>query len=1241
MGEFVHLHLHSEYSLLDGACRIEDIPRAAKAAGHDAVAITDHGVMYGAVKFFTACKNEGIKPIIGCEVYVAPGSRFERTRVGERAYHHLVLLVQNEVGYKNLTYMVSRSFTEGFYGKPRIDTELLRSHSEGLVALSGCLAGRISQLILADNLRGADEAALELDEIFKGRFYLELQNHGVDGQDKVNAALIDMHTRLGIPLVATNDVHYIDRSDADTQAILLCIQMNKTVSDGRQLGFEKDEYYYKSTDEMKTFFGKYEGAIVNTVKIAESCNYEFETGKVFLPAFTPPNGETPKKYLRRLVDEGFERRVAAGEITFDGKYTRDDYKYRIEYELVVINSMGYDEYFLIVGDFVNYAKSHDIPTGPGRGSGAGSLVAYLVGITEVDPIKYQLLFESFLNPERISMPDFDIDFCYDRRDEVLRYVINKYGEDHVCQIITFGTMASRAAVRDVGRALGMDYSSVDAVAKNIPYKATLKEALELPEIRRMYDDSASVRKLIDVSSSIEGMPRHASTHAAGVVITDKPLYNYLPISTNGDVVVTQYDMDTVAKLGLLKFDFLALRYLTIIDNTCKLASECGERLTPRDIPLDDAETYKLIASGRTDGLFQLESGGMKQLLIKFKPQRIEDIMIAIALYRPGPMDSIPRFLDNRKNAESIKYPLPQLREILEETSGCIVYQEQVMQIFRAIAGYSYGKADVVRRAISKKKAGVIEQERENFISGAEKSGMSTSDAESMFEQITAFSNYGFKKSHAAAYAILSYQTAYLKTHYTGMYYAALITSVLGRTDKMCEYINEAGKLGIKTLAPDINRSRADFYYSDEGIRFGLLAIKNVGRLFVENVIKERERGGDYRSLNDFLNRISLLDTNRKQIESLICSGAMDGLEKSRRSMLEAYDGIIQSLSSKNRGNISGQLDMFSSSEEHFAIPDVGEFSLRERLKLEKDSLGTYFSGHPLDEYSSSVRALEHTCVRDALVGGPKKQVTVCGIILARSDKNTRGGDKMAFCTLEDTTGECELIVFPRALAEYGYMLRVDSAVAVYGEVTQRDDEAPRIIANKVVPLVNDATYIKENGSRTEARRIDAAAPGRAQSLDGMEDGYPAQQTDAVHNGAQRNGSGGYHRTDAQSSSGTASGSADSDTRDGAPHGDGARQSGGAVSSNSRGGAKTAARNNSTTAHDTRGRVLYLRLPDTEGRLFSRTVSLIKIFEGEVDVVLYDQSSKKYIKSAQLKVSPTDFVLNELRALIGEENVILK
>ena len=981
MGGFVHLHLHSEYSLLDGACRISDIPKAAKACGHSAVAITDHGVMYGVIDFYKACKAEGIKPIIGCEVYVAPSSRFEKSRVDGVAGYHLVLLVKNEVGYKNLIYLVTKAFTEGFYSRPRIDLELLSDHHDGLIALSGCIAGRIPKLLLADDYEGAKKYALEMNSLFgDGNFYLEIQDHGIDEEETVRRGLLRLHNETGIPLAATGDVHYIKKSDAETQAVLMCIQTGSVITDGRPLGFEKDEYYYKSTEEMEALFKGYEGAVENTVRIAEACSFEPELSGRYLPTFTPPNGQAPEDYLRSLTYEGLDARARDGQIVFDEAHPKSEYTERIEYELDVINSMGFAEYYLVVRDFVGYAKSQGIPVGPGRGSGAGSLVAYLNKITDVDSIKYGLLFERFLNPERVSMPDFDIDFCYNRRDEVIEYVKKRYGEERVSQIIAFATLAARAAVRDVGRALGMSYSAVDEVASLIPRDlgVTVSGLLDgtvklknqgltdeaVRKFREAYNSSYETKRLIDISVALEGMPRHTQVHAAGVVITDKPVFGYVPLAVSHESTVTQYDMDKIYDIGLVKFDFLALRYLTIISDAERLIRKREPDFDIEKIPLDDEKTYKFISEGNTEGLFQLESAGMKRLLSNLCPKNIEDITAAISLYRPGPMDSIPEYLKNRKNPENIHYSIPALKPILDVTCGCVIYQEQVMSIFREVAGYSLGKADIVRRMKEKKKASEMEREREVFTRGAAERGTSAEDANQLFDRLVAFASYAFNKSHAAAYSFLAYRTAYLKCRYTGEYMAALLTSVLGNVAKTAEYIEQSSKYGVKILPPDINKSFADFTVGEDGIRFGLAAVKNVGFSFIDSIVKERGEGV-FTSFEDFISRMSRHDLNKRQVESLIKCGAFDSLGIYRSKLLAAYESIIDDNNVRRRENSDGQLDMFSAltgdnSSDTYEYPDIKELDIRDMLRFEKECAGLYFSGHILDDFTEHTKALGAT-----------------------------------------------------------------------------------------------------------------------------------------------------------------------------------------------------------------------------------------------------------------------------------------
>ena len=1098
---FAHLHLHSEYSLLDGACRVSDIPKKAKAEGHGAVALTDHGVLYGAVNFYKACVKEGVKPIIGCEVYVAPGSRFDKNAGKGAKANHLVLLAENETGYKNLMKLSSLAFTEGFYSKPRVDIELLKQYHKGLIALSACLAGAIPRAVISGDYDGAAEQAKLLLSVFgEGNFFLEVQDHRLSDQGVVNDALFDISRRLSIPTVATNDVHYLEKQNAKDQEMLLCIGTGSVLSDGRPIGFETDEFYYKSTAEMERLFQRFPGSVETAGAIADRCSVELEFGKTYLPRYSPEGGKTPRNYLRELALKGFENKVSEKRILFDSQHTESVYLDRIEYELSVIDQMGYDEYFLIVRDYVNYAKSRGIPVGPGRGSGAGSLVAYLVGITDVDSIKYDLIFERFLNPERVSMPDFDIDFCYDRRDEVIEYVKQKYGEEHVCQIVTFGTLAARAAVRDVGRVLGMSYADVDRVVREIPKELdiTVEDALAKNSVlREMYDSDPACRDLLDRAKRIEGMPRHASTHAAGVVITDLPVTDYVPVSVTGGAVVTQYTMDAVAELGILKFDFLALRYLTIINEAEKLIRE---RVPGFDLTLVDTvdkTTYDLISSGKTDGVFQLESRGMKQMLTKLQPSSFNDIIAAIALFRPGPMDSIPRYIEARRDPTLRKYKIPGIDPILESTYGCIVYQEQVMQIFREIAGYSFGHADVVRRAISKKKADVLEKEHEAFVKGALERGAAEADAEELFSDIVAFADYAFNKSHATAYAVLSFRTAYLKAHYPLEYFCALLTSVLGSEAKTAEYISEAGKAGVKVFPPDVNRSGSGFSVEDGNIRFGLSALKNIGPQFISSLIGIRETTGPFSDVDDFISKAKDIGINKKQFETLIKSGSLDSLGKKRSQLLAVYESLFDSVQTSRVPE--GQIDIFSTGDgEKIApkieFPDIPELSAREKLNLEKETSGIYLSGHILDDYSENVASVDHIDIstitgafEDDTEGSftsglddgqqqfrDRQRVTVVGIVTARTAKTTKKGDPMAFITVEDSTGQIECIVFSDTLEKVGYLLAPDSVVAVSGSLSLRDGEAPKIIASDASPLIINSSY--ENTSESPERAIPDKKP---------------------------------------------------------------------------------------------------------------------------------------------------------------------
>ena len=1161
MSDFVHLHLHSEYSLLDGACRISDIPKKAAQCGHKAVALTDHGVMYGAVAFFDACKKEGIKPIIGCEVYVAPASRHDRDAKLGRP-HHLVLLCKNEIGYKNLIRLVSRGFTEGFYSKPRVDKELLREYSEGLIALSACLAGEIPSLLVSGDYEGALTVAREFSEIFgEGNFYIEIQNHGLPEQIQILDTLVKLAHECGLPLVATNDCHYINREDAQTQAILMCVQTNSVITEGRPIGFETDEFYYKTTEEMSRIFGKYDGAIENTQKIADMCDFEFAFDIPELPHFKTPNGERAGDYLRYLAECGFNKKLSEGAISFV-EHTEAEYKERLEYELSTIENMGFSDYFLIVQDYVNYAKSQNIPVGPGRGSGAGSLTAYLTGITDVDPIVFDLLFERFLNPERVSMPDIDIDFCYNRREEVIDYMYRKYGAEHVSQIAAFGTLAARAAVRDVGRAMGMSYADVDVVAKAIPKDlgVTLERAMKRAALKELYESSDEYRTLLDTASKVEGMPRNITVHAAGLVLTDAAVSDSVPLAQSNGTVVTQFDMDIIGKLGLLKFDFLGLRYLTIIDDACRAVRERIPNFDITRVPLDDKETYNLISVGNTLGIFQLESAGMRQVLTELKPDRFDDIIAAIALYRPGPMDSIPKYIESRHNPDKTEYLIPQLKPILASTYGCTVYQEQVMSIFREIAGYSYGHADIVRRAMAKKKADVLEAEREGFIAGAAKNGISTEIAERLFEDMSSFANYAFNKAHAAAYAVISFRTAYLKAHYPCEYMSALLTSVLGNLPKLAEYTTECTKLGISVCAPDINRSGMYFTPDGTNIRFGLLALKNIGKSFIENIIRERAKR-KFSDFGDFVERMSEYDLNKRMVEGLIKVGAFDGLGNTRSSLLRSYEKFIDTVADKNRSNLAGQLDIFSmatlgdSIGEKFEFPDIPEFSLKELLSLEHEASEMYFSGHMIDNYSKhrdslSTRPIYEVITSENVVD--REQIKIAGIISSVTHKTTRKDEKMAFITLEDRYGEIECIAFSGAFAKFSHMLRQENAVAISGNISLREDEPPKLLISGMIELLENSEYEK-TAQPTDKQKAEPEKENQAPKV--------------------------YSK-------------------------------------------------------------LFLRVPDMTGEKYQKAYNLATIFDGSIALIFYDTSSGKYI-STNMGIDATNYVIRELVAVLGEDNVVLK
>ena len=1107
---FTHLHLHTEYSLLDGACRIPKLVERIKALGMTSCAITDHGVMYGCIDFYSAMKDAGIKPIIGCEVYVCR-DRLDKS-AANREYSHLILLCENNTGYQNLMKLVSEGFLTGYYYRPRIDYNLIRQHSEGLICLSACLSGDLPKLLLQGRYDDAEAYVREMQDIFgEKNFYVEIMDHGIREEKIVMPRLISLAREMNVPLVATNDCHYLEEKDADAQEVLLCIQTGKTLDDANRMRMDTRQLYVKSEDEIRTLFAACPDAVDRTQEIADRCNVEFEFGVTRLPHYPVPAGETALSMLTRLTHVGLRERYP------DAKETDEPWT-RLNYELNVITSMGYVDYFLIVWDFIRYAKSQGIMVGPGRGSGAGSIVAYSLGITMLDPLKYQLLFERFLNPERVTMPDIDVDFCYERRQEVIDYVARKYGADHVSQIITFGTLQAKGCIRDVGRVLGMSYQDTDAVAKAIPFDLgmTLEKALTLsPLLKTMYDEQPEVHRLIDTAMTLEGMPRHASTHAAGVLITGKPVMEYVPLQRNDEVITTQYPMGTIERLGLLKMDFLGLRTLTVIRDTLDMLREQGIDMKPEDIPRDDPAVYEMISAGDTDGVFQLEGGGMRTFLTNMKPSCFEDIIAAISLYRPGPMESIPRYIQGKQNPSSIHYETEKLRPILDVTYGCMVYQEQVMQIVRDLAGYSYGRSDLVRRAMAKKKHKVMAQEREYFIHGklnddgtidvpgCVRNGVPEEVASHLYDEMTAFASYAFNKSHAAAYAVVCIETAWLKRYHPVPFMAAILNSVYGNPAKIAAYIQYCRSRGIAILPPDVNRSQWKFTVAKApdgqlGILFGLGAVKTVGQGAVDAIIRERKNGA-YRDIFDFCRRIDTSECNKRVVESLIKAGAFDGMGGNRPQLLAVFESAMDANSSLRKQTVDGQISLFDMAfggaplvQENHTLPNLPDYPLRQRLALEKEIAGVYITGHPLDDYrdvlgklpfsTADLDGLEEREDRGLSLDG--QIVDMGGILTEVKGKATKKGAYMGFITLEDLTGQIECLVFPKVYERYQGMMAVDDLVVLHGRLSIREEEAPKLLVEKLIPL--EAWHPEESppprrwgrAPRAPCRRRSATHPKR-------------------------------------------------------------------------------------------------------------------------------------------------------------------
>lgn len=1142
--KFCHLHLHTEYSLLDGSGKVDKIIKRAKELGMDSIAITDHGVMYGCVEFFKQAKANGIKPILGCEVYVASKSMNIKHPDKENRTAHLVLLVKNEVGYENLMKIVSEASIKGFYYKPRVDHDFLRKYSQGIIALSACLGGEVQHYLMNDEYDKAKEIALLYKDIFKDGFYLEIQNHGMDEQRKVNEYNIKLSKETGIPLVATNDVHYINKSDSKAHDILMCIQTGKTVDDENRRRYPSDQFYLKSPDEMWDMFSYVPEALENTVKIAEECNYEYKFHESKLPKFPLPEGIDPYEYLRDTCYKGLIERYDVFKPLVGKEYSLEEvnnlantsneakeYVDRLEYELGIIKQMGYVDYFLIVWDFIRFSYENGIPTGPGRGSAAGSIVAYTLGITKIDPIKYSLIFERFLNPERVSMPDIDSDFCYERRQEVIDYVVEKYGADNVSQIITFGTMAPRMCIRDVGRAMNYSYAEVDRISKMIPTMLgiTIDKALEMnPELKEVYDNDERVRNLIDISKNLEGLPRHSSTHAAGVVIASRPLVDYVPLQKNEEMIVTQFGMTTLEELGLLKMDFLGLRTLTVMSDAVNMVKENrGISIDLDKIDFADKEVYKMIGEGKTAGVFQLESPGMTSFMKELKPDNLEDIIAGISLYRPGPMAEIPKYIECKRNPDKVQYITPELESILNVTYGVMVYQEQVMEIVRKLAGYSLGRSDLVRRAMSKKKHKVMEEERKNFINGIVnengeievpgciRNGISAEAGNKIFDSMMDFASYAFNKSHAAAYAVVGYETAFLMRYYPVEYIAAMLNSVMGTSEKVAHYIKFAETQGIQVLPPDINESYSTFTVKGDTIRFGMAAIKNVGVNVIESIVKTRETKGKFTSLEDFVDKIDISAVNKRAVESLIKAGALDGFGVFRSRLLAVYEKIMDGTANRKKRNIDGQISLFSMAEEDLNLPkviypDIKEFKKMNLLAMEKEMTGLYLSGHPLDEYKKSLELQTSTTIETVFksyemieegiandVDGEgtmseeppindNDTVIIGGILTEVKQKVTRNNTIMAFLTLEDLSGSIEVIVFPRTLEKLRSLIQPDSIVKIKGRISIKEDELPKLICETIEGLekVNsEKLYIKVNTEEdvrnvnTEIKKIISGCEG--------------------------------------------------------------------------------------------------------------------------------------------------------------------